>query len=148
MKTNTIEPIGTSLAIGTTISTGLLSLGGLTNPTRISGLKITNNIIDTNSATTMSIGTETATIVNIGKTTIPVRTPYNAVSGTDILNYQTGLAITNNLLTNARNEWTGALHKFDQEIKNNNLQSAIENGTMLIGTGLIAGGSLALGSYA
>ena len=56
--------------------------------------------------------------------------------------------MTNGLLTNASNEWTGALNQFDQQIKNNNLQSALTNGTMLIGTGLVTGGSLALGSYA
>ena len=106
IKTNTIEPIttGASVSIGTNMTTGLLSLGGLTNPTRISGLKITNNVIDTNSATTLLIGSETATAITIGKSAIPVRTAFDALSGTDILNYQTGLSITNSLLTNARNE--------------------------------------------
>ena len=150
VKTNILSSItdGATLNIGTNIVGGTLNLGGLTNVARISGVKITNNVIDTHLLTTLSIGPTNATELTLGKSAIPVRTPYNAIAGTDILNYQTGLTMTNSLLTNARNEWTGALNEFDQEIKNNNLQSAIETGTMLIGTGLIAGGSLALGSYA
>ncbi len=69
--------------------------------------------------------------LNLGSSSTIVQPSYNAVSGSDVLNYQTGLALTNGLLANASNEWTGALNQFDQQIKNNNLQSAIENGSML-----------------
>ena len=151
IKTNTLESILTAdiMNIGTNITgLGKINIGVSTIPVKISNINMNGTDISPSTSSTFSIGSTLTTVLNLGSASIPVKTSYIATQADDVLNYATGQTLTNALLTNLSNEWTGTLNAFDQEIKNNNLQSALTNGSMLIGTGLVAGGSLALGSYA
>ena len=95
----------------------------------------------------LRLANQYANALELGNTTIPVRSGYIALSGNDVMNYSTALTMTNTLLTNTTNDWTNTLNKFENQLQNDNLQALAGTSAMLVGTGLVAGGSLAMGSY-
>ena len=140
-------------------TSGQLLLGNLSSSVKIGSDSIftqlgtsmifQNNDIDlvSGSNSTLRLANQYANALELGNTTIPVRSGYIALSGNDVMNYSTALTMTNTLLTNTTNDWTNTLNKFENQLQNDNLQALAGTSAMLVGTGLVAGGSLAMGSY-
>lgn len=181
---------GTTMNIGSNLTTGQINVGGAGNTSLIGGsIKCLNNSINVNSgqllignnSNSVKIGSSSiftqlgtgiiiqnysidtpstggaqpmiiapicASSLTLGSSTIPVRTAYPAVSGNDIMNYTATSALTTGLLSNALNDWTGALNKFENQLQTGNIQALAGTTAIGLGTSLLGGGVLAMGSYA
>ena len=135
--TNLIQSITTTanLIIGSNLtSAGSIVIGAVTSlVTRIGSIKITDNTLDAYTTGILNLGTTTANQIILGSSAIPPRTPYTALSGNDLVNYNTMLTFTSGtVLTAANNIFTGTYNKFNNFLYCNNFQAL--SGIINLGT--------------
>lgn len=108
---------------GTVIGGDTITTGGITADTlTVTNLKL--NAIVANSVTTacdMWRTLSSGVAITIGSATTPLRSAYQAVSGTDLVNYTAMANYVSNTLLSLSNTWTGGYNTFTNGVTTNSI---------------------------